>query len=282
MRLPWNFLGVFALLANFSFSTPAQADLIGTPVRQGGRLVVELSEKIALQRISQTEVATLLGSTEQAASLWAAIRTLQLQGGLPASSTDWAELRTIVSRQDMSLDDVIGKFRSAAQTRTAISRTTMATFFAASAPAQSTVAAVTENPEETFQAYRPKTTATQKFKETLLASGSRTAMMRIRLLGTLLQRAKRTPEVCSAKAKEYCANTAPEAVLLWGAEGLDQAGQPAIQFAQDVLDAFPGDEDSFVGRGEITLQGFAAAIKMGKTRPTQLQSCLFRGSPSVN
>lgn len=280
---PWNFPGIFILFLALCGSRPTNADIVGTPVRQGGKLVVELSQKIALQRISQTEVATILGSSEQAASLWAAIRTLQLQGGLPTNATDWAELRNIVAKQDLSLDDVVGKFRAAAQSRTVISRTTAATFFAA-APAtpQTTVAVSTENPEETFQSYMPKSPTTQRFKDALLASGSRTAMMRIQLLGQLLQRARRTPEVCSARAKDYCASAAPEAVLLWGSEDLDQAGQPAIQFAEDVLAAFPGDEDTFVGKAEITLQGFVAALKMGKTRPTQLQSCLFRGSPSVN
>lgn len=275
-------LGAILTFAISFSSVVALGDLLSPAVQTAGKVTVEMSQRIAAGTITQTELATALGSAQQASSLWAAISTLRTQGGLPQSQSDWAALRNIVENQSLSSNDVIGKFKLAAQNRTALNRTTMARFFGNESPASTTDVAITETPQETFRRYQPQSPRTQQLKQSLISSGSRIAELRIETLGRLLQAAQKTPQVCSAAAKKYCADAAGEAVMLMGVENLDQAGPLAVQFADDVLSGFKNENPSYVGRAEVTLQGYIGALKLGNNRPEQLQNCLWKGSPSVN
>lgn len=261
-------------------SKPASADVISAASETASRVVIEVSQRIAAGRISQQEAATLLNSQQQAASLWAAISSLKAQGGIPQSSAAWEELKRYAETRELNSHELIRQFGKAAQARKALNEKNLVSLFLGTSERMSSKAG--EAPEETFRAYHPTNPRAQALKNQLLSAGTRTAELRITTLGKLLQLARGTAQFCSASSRGYCAQAAPEAVLLWGAEGLDQAGTPAVDFIEQVLTGFPKDPTPYVGRAELPLRGFTNALGQGNARSAQLQQCLWRGVPSQN
>lgn len=263
----------------FSISIFADLAPVGA-VQTSGRLAVEMAERIAYGRVTEMEVIRVLGQ-QPGASLWAAIKGLQAQGNLPTSASDWAALRQIAATQDASGNDLIARFKGAAEVRAKVSSQS---FFATArtGPARPQLAAVTESPEEAFYRSEPESATGRQLKETILASGSRAAGQRMQTIGQLLQLAKQSPGTCSTGAQAFCATAAPETVWLWAGQNLDQAGEPAVAFLTEVLTGFPSETKNYVGRNEQVLKGAFAALKQGETMDTGLKSCFWRGTPGVN
>jgi hypothetical protein len=283
MRQFW-ILGAIAL---FVAVAPVRADVVSPAVRAGGQTVVEVAEKIALGRISQSQAIELLGTQEGAVTLWNAVKALETQKGLPLNATDWASIRKIVATQNLATAAVIGQFKTAADSHTVLTSASASQAFgqaqASVAPSYQVAATTTTSAEEAFVNYVPKSDVTRQFHQSLLGNWSRGTRTRISTIGAMLLLAMNTtPTLCSAASRDYCVQNAPEAVMKWGALGIDKGGDRATKFLNSALTGFQNEAENFVGNEEVIIRGANEALAMGETMPGQVKACFWTGTPAQN
>ncbi len=276
------FIGLFAAVTMIVSPVLAQN---GATATASVETVLAVAEKIAANRLTQAQAAQLLGNAESAASLFGAVNALAKAKGAPLSVADMKEIRDIVAKQDVKdASQLVQLFVNASKSPAIAQGQTLAAVFGQTKATSNATYAVADNTDGiiALSTHRFKNAKGAEAVKAAVGNFTRAGRERLaRLAAMYLVATSITPGLCSAGARGWCAENAPEVPALAASLGIDKVAK-GEEFVTAGLKAFQDEKPNYVGEEERVVRNMIDALNQGENMPSQLKSCFYTGKPSAN